>query len=73
MLPKHYPPCKDYDKWAVCWVHEPYIRTMNWVSSLAATAINAYTLDVSALAKGLYLIQVRTGGNQPVAARFIRY
>ncbi|MCF2491450.1 nuclear transport factor 2 family protein [Dyadobacter sp. CY347] len=33
---------KDYDKWAACWVHEPYIRTMGWWKDGGVTVVNGW-------------------------------
>ncbi len=33
---------KDYDKWAACWAHEPYIRTMGWWKDGGVTVVKGW-------------------------------
>jgi hypothetical protein len=33
---------KDYNKWAACWVHEPYIRTMGWWKDGGVTIVKGW-------------------------------
>lgn len=33
---------KDYNKWAACWVHEPYIRTMGWWQAGGVTVVKGW-------------------------------
>jgi hypothetical protein len=33
---------KDYDAWAACWVHAPYIRTMGWWQRGGVTVIEGW-------------------------------
>ncbi|MBD0254412.1 MAG: nuclear transport factor 2 family protein [Cytophagales bacterium] len=33
---------KDYDKWAACWVQEPYVRTMGWWKDGGVTVIKGW-------------------------------
>ncbi|QHT70627.1 hypothetical protein GXP67_30230 [Rhodocytophaga rosea] len=33
---------KDYEKWAACWVHEPYIRTMGWWKDGGVTVVKGW-------------------------------
>jgi len=33
---------KDYEKWADCWVHEPYIRTMGWWKGGGVTVVQGW-------------------------------
>lgn len=33
---------KDYNKWAACWVHEPYIRTMGWWKDGGITVVQGW-------------------------------
>lgn len=33
---------KDYNKWADCWAHEPYIRTMGWWKDGGVTVVKGW-------------------------------
>lgn len=33
---------KDYDQWAACWAHEPYVRTMGWWKDGGVTVITGW-------------------------------
>ncbi|MCE7062367.1 nuclear transport factor 2 family protein [Dyadobacter sp. CY343] len=33
---------KDYNKWAACWVHAPYIRTMGWWKDGGVTVVKGW-------------------------------
>jgi len=33
---------KDYDKWAACWAHEPYNRTMGWWKDGGVTVVKGW-------------------------------
>lgn len=33
---------KDYDAWASCWVHSPYVRTMGWWARGGVTVVSGW-------------------------------